>query len=259
MAQTTPPVLGGLTDDEIVEDTRSYLRAADGAEQVSSDARWAAADRIVTLRERGWTRARIGEGVGMTHGTVRNYEAAARLFVLRDKRPAWHEAQRQVRDDNTTEARDLVGARSALREAPPEQIEQIVASLPPERREVLERATERVVDREIAARYGATPEQVAERRSEGRMDDYARSNEAGEIWQAVTRHLVHSLTSLRSAARELGRRGERLDTDQRASVDLFLERISELAATLRAANLAGEALTDEALAAFLADLPGEAG
>lgn len=171
---TPPPVVAGMTDEQLAHDARALLLNADRAEADASAWKWAAADRIAALRERGWTLARIAEALGIARSTVTLYEACVKAFPRRAVRPRFAEAQYSARPGLAPERNQANTAGRVLRTAPAEVVERIVAELPPARQRVVARAGEEAVRdtlrRDAREDAGRRREEDPERQAERERD-----------------------------------------------------------------------------------------
>jgi hypothetical protein len=140
----------------------------------------------------------------------------------------------------------------------PERVEQVLDDRPTARS--VEAAQSRQLDDRLARRAGiGDDERYAARQREAqreREDALSPQN----AWRLVSKEFGRAWYALKAGGDELTDRSQYLDERGREHLLDWLEAIEDLTGMLKDTLAAGDALTDEALAAFVSglDLPGEA-
>jgi transcriptional regulator with XRE-family HTH domain len=261
--------LAGKTDAQLVKEAKAMLREAETGEKAVwgltmaiSTAKWGVADRIVALREHGWTQKRIGDALDMPSSTVSQYEKISRSHLEISERPSFADALYATKDVGygTTERRS---AARVLRDRPIEQVEEIVRELPRERQVALARtltpgtlgdalAEKAEAEKELGPAWAAAQEagrrateagnRTVKRRTEEAFQDIkdAAADDGEEDFEDVVegiedadrrrpvRDLLYYLTMARYRVARLTREAEQIDpTDTERQA--LTERVEELA------------------------------
>jgi predicted transcriptional regulator len=221
MTPARESTLVAMSDEQLVKEARALLVEAEGEEreaeslaEQASKAKWGVADRIVALREHGWTQKRIGEAIGLTQSSVSVYEKAARHHAVPGSRPRFAAAYYEVKGQKDSDETQAAALGRALRDRPIEQVERIVRELPPERQAVLAEmviSPERQVD--IARTVMRHPERAEEvlddRRVERTVERVQMDRELDRIGES------HGMG--RESQREAARAAEQLEREQRSA------------------------------------------
>lgn len=116
----------------------------EGAELSLNEWKWARAEAMAEASDVGATQEEIGEAAGMNRDSARRHIRIWNAYGTYASKPSYSEAFDDVTGfdrDAAQERTDAARTKRTLREAPLEQVEQIISELPAERQQAIAAAT----------------------------------------------------------------------------------------------------------------------
>jgi len=223
----------GTSADELLATAKGALERARemdnqiaGLQEQVSLLRWQAADAMLVLTERGWSRQRVADELGLGRATVSRYVQMAELHP-EGARPPWTAVFYEVSPSNVKDAQEAATTKRILRDGPPNLVAEIVGALTQERQQLLVRSCGKLdvpalLDELLGPDDPSVPRRVVRRRS-GRVDI-----EWADMVSELLGRLASALKQTARVATDVSEVMDALTADDRVAL---LHRADEIAKT----------------------------